>query len=443
MDVCKSLWAQLFCVPILLFGALHVDAQSVQFLKTKHEFGQVANGFFQPAAFPFVNTSTRNVAILSVQSPFYVKARYKRAFVQPGDTGTVFLTIETQNVGRFSESAMVLFSNSDKPQKLQISGEIITVQACFPNKSNLLVREITIVDAETNERIYPSSADFYLNYEKKIPVKTSRIGKTTAEIPIGLHAIRAKAPGYHLLDTVRYIRKSEPIIFLALKADSVPPASESVMGVADSIAPEATVLGDGVAPEDTAQLDMRAYAENNLVFLVDVSLSMKKNGKMDMVKQASRILFDALRSIDQVSIITYNSKAYALAEGVSGAERKALVAIIGGLEPSGLTNGVAGLEMAYGMAKKHRSPTGNNQVILITDGQFTGSQSRQELSRLVSGNSAENIKLSIVSLGTDADVQADLAKMAKKGNGNHIPLSASGSDSLLLQEIKTQSHIQQ
>lgn len=449
-----------FCVPkktpaiailiaLAAFLPCLVSGQTVQFEKTDYDFGPVANGFFQPAQFRFVNGTNKKVAVLSVSAAHYVKVNYRRTFVQPGDTGVIHVTIETQKLGSFNETAKIIFSHTNKPYRLRISGEIITVQSCFPDHKNFEVREVRIVDAVTNEKIYPSSAHFRFNYEDETTVKTQRIAKTTAELPIGLYQIGAYAPGYLPSDTVRFIRKSEPIVFIPLRsgASSVELAIEQeererVDETADDDRVDVLpAIQDSL--DDRFALDPQKYTDNNIVFLVDVSLSMKKNGKMADVKHAASVLVDALRPIDRVGLITYNNTAHLLADGVSGEQKVLLHALIDSLTPKGLTNGVAGLEMAYEVAKRNFSTDGNNQVLLVTDGEFTGSQSRQQLSHLVTGNANQNIKLSIVSLGQNNDVRADLSKMAKKGGGNFIPVTASDLDSLLLQEIKRQSLIKE
>lgn len=409
-------------------------AQNITFLKSSHDFGQVANGLFQPAVFEFVNTGSSKVAIMMAKSVYEVKSKYERAYVQPGDTGRVEVTIETQRLGAFKENVDVLFAHSPKPFKLQITGEIIDVLECFPDKNNRSVREIRIVDAQTKQIIRPSYADFSLNFGAPISVRTSKVGKTTAQIPIGPYGIRAWADGYNVLTMERYIRKSEPILFLELQRASQPIAQPTPVAE-----PEEVVEPEPVVQTSDSTLPEELYRDNNIVFLIDISLSMKKNGKMDKVKNAMDDLVKALRPIDRISIITYNNKATTLVNGKRGSDKVPLYAAVDSLKPRGLTNGVAGLQSAYQLAYARVSKTGNNQVILITDGEFTGSQSGKELEKIVTYYAEQSIIMSILSFGEDKEAVSGLQKMAKRGGGNYLQYGSLQTSKILLKEIQKQS----
>ena len=136
----------------------------------------------------------------------------------------------------------------------------------------------------------------------------------------------------------------------------------------------------------------------------------------------------------------YNNVSRVLASHLSGRDKAVLHRLVDSLTPEGLTNGVSGLQTAYKLAGQTKNVSGNNQVLLITDGEFSGAgQSAQDLEAVVESYAAQDIKLSILSFGEDADAIAGLKRITRKGTGNYIEFSNLQSENILLDEIKHQS----
>ncbi|RYY98957.1 MAG: hypothetical protein EOO11_06460 [Chitinophagaceae bacterium] len=87
-----------------------------------------------------------------------------------------------------------------------------------------------------------------------------------------------------------------------------------------------------------AELDERYYKPNNIVFLLDLSNSMKKANRMSLLKTAMRPLARALRPVDKVSVYRFAEATIRL-EGYREVQRKLLAGA-------------------------------NNEIFLITDGDF-------------------------------------------------------------------------
>src|SRR5207248_6769095 len=108
----------------------------------------------------------------------------------------------------------------------------------------------------------------------------------------------------------------------------------------------------------------------NLVFLIDVSGSMEEANKLGLLKQALKLLAEQLREDDKVAIAVYAGNSGTALPPTSGAEKGRIVAAIDGLEAGGSTNGAAGIQLAYELAKQSYVEGGINRVILATDGDF-------------------------------------------------------------------------
>jgi len=112
------------------------------------------------------------------------------------------------------------------------------------------------------------------------------------------------------------------------------------------------------------------YAVNNLVFLIDISGSMAKEEKLEVLKESMRELVLALRPEDKISVITYATRAKVLYEASSFAHKGSLLLLIDSLKADGSSYGKDGLDMAYAMAREEFIEGGNNTVLLATDGKF-------------------------------------------------------------------------
>jgi len=161
----------------------------------------------------------------------------------------------------------------------------------------------------------------------------------------------------------------------------------------------------------------------NLVFLIDVSGSMDEPNKLPLVKQSLQMLVGKLRPDDRVAIVVYAGASGVALPSTRAAERSTILAAIDELRASGSTNGGAGIQLAYEIAKANFVPGGVNRVILATDGDFNvGTTSEGELIRLVQAKARSGVFLTVLGVGTGNFKDAMLAKLADKGNGNYAYL---------------------
>lgn len=198
------------------------------------------------------------------------------------------------------------------------------------------------------------------------------------------------------------------------------------------------------------ELNEALYKQNNLIFLIDISFSMRKHGKIAKLKKSMTTLIDVLRDFDQIGLITYNSQADTIFSSVALSDKESVKHEINSLTPSGLTYGVKGIEAAYELIQGSFLSEGNNQIILATDGLFTEDHltlNEQELLRVVRRNNKDyGIKLSVLGFGNDANGLERMESLTIAGDGNYLEISldhdAEHSKEILIEEIKTQSRIE-
>ena len=158
----------------------------------------------------------------------------------------------------------------------------------------------------------------------------------------------------------------------------------------------------------------------NLVFLLDVSGSMRASNKLPLVQQSMRLLVEEMTEDDRVSIVTYASNAGVRLQSTLGSKKQEILNSINGLRAGGSTNGEGGIQMAYDEANRHYFQGGANRVILCSDGDFNaGKSSDGDLVELVQEKAASGVFLSVFGFGMGNLKDAKLEKLADKGNGHY------------------------
>ncbi|BAY78262.1 von Willebrand factor type A domain-containing protein [Nostoc linckia NIES-25] len=159
---------------------------------------------------------------------------------------------------------------------------------------------------------------------------------------------------------------------------------------------------------------------SNLVFLIDVSGSMDDPNKLPLVQQSLKLLVNKLRPEDRVSLVVYAGNAGLVLPATAGSQKSTILAAIDRLEAGGSTAGGQGIELAYKIAEQSFLKSGNNRVILATDGDFNvGVSSDAELTRLIEHKRDRGIFLTVLGFGTGNYKDSKMEQLADKGNGNY------------------------
>ncbi len=156
----------------------------------------------------------------------------------------------------------------------------------------------------------------------------------------------------------------------------------------------------------------------NLVFLLDVSGSMNNRHKLPLVKKAMSLLTKQLRADDSVAIVVYAGASGVVLDATMGSKRSAILESLDRLNAGGSTNGGAGIEAAYQLAKQAFVKGGINRVILATDGDFNvGTSDRGSLIQLIEAKAKEQVFLTVLGFGMGNLKDDTLEQLADHGNG--------------------------
>ncbi len=421
---------------------LNAQPESMKLASSLVDFGSIASVMYPAKTVEFTNVSDQKLAILVVEKSYDVKVGYEHRFYEPGEKGLITLFYRPENLGPFSEEIRIFTNLDQDPYQLTLKGTAITIEECFPDRNNMTLRNVLVVNKETQAPVPFAEVSFVHNFKADNPIlcKTDGNGKAVKALPIGQYNAKSMAMGYEPYSLDFFLPRSQPNVLIEL----IPLETEPVMAgvgkpvvipeTSDTVVPMPPVVISEELPEDR-------YAANNIVLLLDVSSSMRQNGKFTLLQQSVNNLALALRQIDNVSIITYAGDAKIVLRGVAGVEKEKIMEVVQELTASGITQGVKGLNTAYELAEKKFIEGGNNQIILATDGEFSEKNIPDSYyEQFISGYAEKGIRLSILGFGINEEAISRMKKMAGSGRGSYLHIgSEQYVKDVLINEVKTMS----
>jgi len=123
---------------------------------------------------------------------------------------------------------------------------------------------------------------------------------------------------------------------------------------------------------------------SNFVFLIDVSGSMNRPDKIELLKQSFIEFVEFLPADDRIAIVTYSGSSNVILNSTPVSQASTIINAIESLQTGGGTNGAEGIITAYEIAEANFIEGGNNRLIVGTDGDFNiGVSSSEGLVELI------------------------------------------------------------
>ena len=165
---------------------------------------------------------------------------------------------------------------------------------------------------------------------------------------------------------------------------------------------------------------------SNLVFLLDVSGSMSNVNKLPLVKEAMDLLVRRLDGRDRVAVVVYAGASGLALPSTTANNYDTIQHAMDNLKAGGSTNGGAGIQLAYKVAREHFIDGGNNRVILCTDGDFNiGQTNSGDLTDIAEAAADEGISLTILGFGMGNYKDDLLEELSNKGKGSYAYVDSS------------------
>ncbi|PCE66400.1 vWA domain-containing protein [Sediminicola luteus] len=159
---------------------------------------------------------------------------------------------------------------------------------------------------------------------------------------------------------------------------------------------------------------------SNIVFLLDVSGSMKSYNKLPLVKKSLTLLLDSLGPKDKVAIVVYAGSSGLILPSTTCDDKEKILSVLDNLSAGGSTAGGQGLKLAYKIAEENFIEKGNNRIIMATDGDFNvGLSSNSEMETLITKQRDKGIFISVLGFGMGNYQDDKMEIIADKGNGNY------------------------
>ncbi len=381
----KELFFSLF---ILLTSSLFSQNSLIGIDEKDKDIGTQENIYKVKTEYILQNNQAKNLYLLRADALKGMTIHASKKTIKPGDTTLILVEFIPQQTGKFNESISLVTSADGIPFKMSLSGNIKSIKtddktACFyfkkPNTLAVKTMEPIVVVEPTKPK----------DSSNKIPDNTSTSSVTS--------------PNPQFTNPIK---------------------TETINSVA----------------EQKIELDEKLYKPNNIIFLVDVSSSMRDTNKLKVMQFALHHLIENLRSIDKVTFITYADSVKIIREGLTGNQKEELNDVVNRLKAKGMTKGNKAILFSLDVAMKNYISNGNNQIILATDGKFRFYPDDQKKYSLNKGD--KNIKLSTIAFGNDKDAMKNLKEIAEIGKGNFIHIkNRNKAKEQLMEEIKENSLI--
>ncbi|MBN1202570.1 MAG: von Willebrand factor type A domain-containing protein, partial [Anaerolineae bacterium] len=170
--------------------------------------------------------------------------------------------------------------------------------------------------------------------------------------------------------------------------------------------------GRYIAPEDRESA--------LLIFVIDVSGSMDRGDRLELVKQALDLLVGELREDDRVGIVVYSENSRVVLEPTSASNADKILDAVHALHPEGSTNVADGLRLGYDMAQQYRGDEGITRLIVLSDGVANvGMTGPEGILSQVKDGVEDGITLSTIGFGMGNYNDVLMEQLANDGNGNY------------------------
>jgi len=453
------------CILFSLFSLL-VSAQ-LEMIDKEKDFGILRRADPNWTDFEIRNTGSSDALIFRVEGPKNTDIKLSSKTVKAGTSEFIRVAVSPKAEGKFKIELAVHASAWQKPKTIELRGEsTFAASSLIPcpafgstTASNDNEFHISVRDLLGNTPIDEAQIAVYRDGRKVGELETNQHGEVSTQLPYGRYFFSINHDGYQL-DTALYVNAINSHLLAMvdgdqiLRADEVeveelarvenreiPTVSKPARPVSPPMMEQPVPKIDDVVPnaeDENPILPLSNFKENNLVFLVDVSTSMKKNGKLDLLKIAMVELLDVLRPFDRFSLISYSSQTNVIIETESNLNREACISAILALEPGGSTEGAKAIDKAGRVALSHFVENGNNQIILATDGAFN--EGVDKALNYASRYNRKEVNLSVLGIKCGPFTTKQMTELVAEGGGRFVAVnSPADAGEQLINEIKKSS----
>jgi Ca-activated chloride channel family protein len=447
----------------LLFSFVVFSGQSqVVFEKTEHDFDELYNFSDRFVDIKLTNRNKQREFVLSVKKDREIVYVYTGQQIQPDSSVTLRFQVNPQEKGRFNYKVEVFTSDRMEPVIVKLKGEMVeeperlgaNFQSCptFGQRAvgvdpTAFDMTIVLVDKESKKPISKGYVSLLQNGREIGTFKSAKNGRIEERMPLGFTYFYAQHPGYKTEELGGYVNFKRNYLVIEMEPEVLVAENEPIeiieekdpdlvidMSENDSVSTKVNInleeqlVKAGPAqniPRELSALDPNDFSSEyfkpvNVVFVLDVSSSMRNSSKMELMKYSLYTLVKMLRPEDRIGIVKYGSKAEVLLTSVSGSQKSQINGEVEKLKAAGMTAGGAGIKMGFRQARKSLLADGVNQVVIITDGAFN--KDSKDYKRAMRKYKRYGITMSVVGIKAKEPDVIKMQEAVEVGKGVFIPI---------------------
>lgn len=454
-------------LPVVFIGILCCQSLLAQVVtdKTNHDFGEIEAAHDKFVDFKFTNISDHAISITRVEEPYGISVLLSSKQIKPDASILVRVKYTPKRKGEFHADVPIYLSSNTNPIVLSVSGnansvnmdETLEVPEFKEVQEKKAARtfdlDIEIVRKDNGDPVSDAKLDIIWDGVMYRSLKSDDQGIVKADYVADKYYMVVRAEGLGGFESELNIHPNVKKVLIELgpegtlsqvTTDSTDVYETEIVEIEDdeeekSVEPVVEEVDEKVEPENPSFSD-REFIPNNIVFLIDVSVSMRQKGKMNLLKSSLIELTNLLRSVDKVAIVTYSSKANLVLRSTPASEKEKIINVIQNLQPKGSTSSQRGLKKAYQVLHGNAIQNGNNQVFITTDGAFNLDRQDRDMLDIVRKNSKKGYKISVIGIKNDMWTVKNMKLIAKEGHGNYIHIRGyEDAKRSLVEEVKLQS----
>jgi Mg-chelatase subunit ChlD len=405
------------CFPILVAAQDFIN-------KSVFDLGEIEKLNQEVIDINITNSTSAKMYLLRIDGIDNFEVKYTSKSFNVGEAQVIRFKFKPKKKGKFSEDILLYFSSNTEPTPITIKGEVLTVprnllQAC-PD-----FRQIATAPATTFPQEKAVIKVAYVNFQNN-----NTFVEEVIEAPV-LAAIVEEPEEVEEIRLPAAITPPKPMPEIAPKIETVQPIVEEE--------PE-TIIPVSTQPNELSRNEFKA---NNIIFLIDASMSMGKNDKLELLKEAMKELLTPLREIDKISIVTYNDEAHIILPTTSADNKPFIKSSLDSIVAGGFTSGNKGLIKAYEVANASFIAGGNNQIYLVTDGAFKIGEKNESIPRMIKEGADKGIYITTVGIKNERWTEKILKGIAKDGSGSYLQIEDVNDIDALLKRVKEQSLVEE
>jgi Ca-activated chloride channel family protein len=453
-----------FLLLVILFFSFVAKSQVI-FSATKHNFVDLLSYSARYIDITVTNQGVKDVLIFSIRKPKEVASIISAKRIAVDSSSVLRFQVNPVKKGKFSYEIEVFTNDKNEATIIKLKGDLLEFEpdnnrmftACpsfgdrpigrNPNDFDLTV---VTVDKQTRKELSQSLVTLIQRGQQVWIKETNKRGEVKENATLGLSYFLATHQGYLSAEMGTYINFKRNLVVIELLKDTlseapvipvvVPVFKNDVIASSDTVDSKNDVVIAETNNPLFSELDFENFDDEhfkpiNVVFILDVSSSMRQADRIELMKYSLMQLTEMLRPQDKFSIVTYASGVRVLLPPTSGDSKEVIKEEIKTLNAAGFTSGGEGIKLGFKTAFTSKITNGANHVIIITDGAFN--RDSQDYKKYIKKYKRKGITFSVVGIKNKPKEEQAMRADAKLGGGRYVPImKLSDAEHNLKQEIR-------